>query len=194
MSSILDPTLTSAHAQQVAWDQAIAQLVIATFDTELKESLANTAHDVDDHNICLARVSFYEPDKPELILAAYSSSSVLGTKRGTHFGFQGCICADVDKVPMEYACKGMGRHHTEPKLVNAITQDSSIWLYRIGQRTIKNVTIVSQIDVCGSCRAHTLTVFQAALEQRGASLTVYSLKKNPGIGQTCQYTLDELKV
>ena len=194
MASMYNATLSSPGSQAAAWDTALAQLVIAQFDSELKESMSSTAHDVDDHNICLARIDFYEAHQPELILAAYSASSVIGTKRGTYFGFSGCLPKDVDKVPMEFACKGMGRHHTEPKLVNAITQDPAIWLYPVGRRTIRNVTIVSQIDVCTTCRNHTLAAFKAALEQRGATLTVYSLQKNPGLGQTSQYTLAELKV
>ena len=194
MSSIIDKNLSSKNDKLAPWDQALAQLVIADFDSQLKESVSNIAHDVDDHNICLARITFYESDKPEVILAAYSASSALGTKRGTYFGFEGCIPADIDGVDIEYACKGMGRHHTEPKLVNAITQTPSIWYYPVALRTIRNVTIVSQIDVCGSCRKHTMAAFKAALEQRGASLTVYSFQKNPGQGQECQYTLEELKI
>lgn len=192
MSAMLNSKLSSSH-ELAPWDSAIAQLCIAQFDAGLKESMVKTQHNVDDHNICLARIDFYE-NVPELILAAYSASSVLGTHRGTYFGFKGCISVDVDAIHLEHACKGMGRHHTEPKLVNAITQDPSIWYHQVGGRTIRNVTIISQIDVCKTCSTHTLSAFKVALEQRAATLTVYSLQKNPSLGQECQYTLEDLKV
>jgi hypothetical protein len=171
------------------WDRRDAEMAIALKRVELNHALdyKKSSYDAEEHNICLALVSY--KDATSDVLVAYSNDSAI--PESTRLG-QGLI-PDVSiflPASERYGCGGMAQFHTEPKLLNYLCATSVVRLkgfqgdlpqnafYRSivqGQRKqairlsdrlkrpeeMRSVTLVTEIDCCPTCTRYSILRFRA---------------------------------
>jgi hypothetical protein len=107
--------------------RADAEMALALMREDLNRALAyKQKYNADDHNICLAIVSFRHG--PDAVLAAYSNDAAipLSLRLGLHLvpNVYGLLPSRA-----RFGCDGMAQYHTEPKLLNFLCASPGIRLH-----------------------------------------------------------------
>ncbi|HET8655578.1 MAG TPA: hypothetical protein VFL93_08705 [Longimicrobiaceae bacterium] len=150
-----------------------AEAAIVWVRAALIETLAHRhAYDEWAHNVCLAVVSLYDGGswhREELM--AYSHLSGLSNANLKKLYDVGGVEFVPDSIPF-VGCNGMGRFHTEPRLLNYVLSRPG-WIERV-----REITLISEINCCKTCRKYAIDEFRKRYPQIG--LHTFELGMNPG--------------
>ena len=158
-----------------------AEAAIAYVRGVLVEALAHRhAYNEWDHNICLAYVTLVRGATTRLeILCAYSHLSGLSESNMRKIYDLGQFELVPDTIQF-VGCKGMGKFHTEPRLINYMLSRPG-WI-----ENVTEVTLVSEINCCTTCTKYAISEFRKRYPAVGTY--IIELGMNPGKGIGPQYT------
>ncbi|QPK61814.1 hypothetical protein IVG45_13165 [Methylomonas sp. LL1] len=169
------------------WHQGDAEMAITLTRERLNRAMDyKSKYDADEHNLCLALILF--KDGSSDVLAAYSNDSAIPESIRLGLNLIPNLYAALPKNE-RFGCDGMAQYHTEPKLLNYLCANPSLHqntfpspapksFYRsilAGQREqasrqarmmkrtedIASLTLVTEIDCCPTCTAHSINRFRA---------------------------------
>jgi hypothetical protein len=158
-----------------------AEAAIAYVRGTLVEALAHRrAYNEWDHNICLAYVSMLDNGVVHReVLASYSHLSGLSEANLKKLYDLGSVEFVPDSIHF-VGCNGMGKFHTEPRLLNYMLSRPG-WIERV-----QEVTLVSEINCCTTCRKYAIGTFRS--QRPGVGLFTIELGMNPAKDIGPQYT------
>lgn len=138
------------HLTRLEIESGLIELRIAF----MQATAERMRHDCWKHNI--AFVSVLQRDGTKRRFASYSSQSTLtgyNDQLLAQLGYDYVPVVDSD-IDLGVSCDGQRRYHTEPKLFR--------WVLALPGliENVAEVVLASEIDVCSSCRRHTLDAFQ----------------------------------
>jgi hypothetical protein len=200
------------------WHRGDAEMAIALKRTELNRALQYKAkYDSAGHNLCLALTRF--KDGTIDVLAAYSNDSAIPESIRLGLNLIPNVYAALPKME-RFGCDGMAQFHTEPKLLNYLCTAPSLrqstfhgplprnFLYKSvleGQREqaarqaqllkrpedIASLTLVTEIDCCPTCTAHSINRFRARFPN--TPLHTIELGKKAGVKGSAQFKEVQVK-
>jgi hypothetical protein len=171
-------------------NQSDAEHLISYIRTAVNQTYADKSKskvfDPEDHNLCFAYCTFSNPAYPPVCLISFSAMSNLTQAVKTHLTsvWRVEFVPDVSNSLKFYACGGMGKYHTEPRLINFLFCSPG------HLENLQDITLVSEIDCCRTCVKYTIDTF--AKKHQHISVHTIELGKIPSAGILPQFTVPYL--